>query len=221
MTVKGGTVDELIYTKYAQPYVQIFYNVTNSIPGSTALTALIFVLLVFGTINQVTTASRQLYAFARDRGLPFSAFLARVRPGWDIPLNAVSVTLIFSIIVSMIILGSPVAFWTLGSFCNAALYASYLIVIGCVAWRRFAGEPVPPSRFDLGRAGLPVNLTAIAFLSVQFVFISFPTAPNPPPAWMNWTCLIFGVTVIGSIVWYHIRGKKEYLGPVECVRKSD
>ena len=105
--------------------------------------------------------------------------------------------------------------------CNAALYASYLIVIGCVVWRRISGEPLPPSRFDLGKAGLPVNLIAMAFLSVQFVFIFFPTGPNPIPSYMNWTSLVFGVTVIMSLVWYFIHGKREYLGPVEYVRKSD
>jgi hypothetical protein len=221
LTVKGGSVDSLLATNYVQPYVQILYNVTQSHAGATALTCLLFVLLVFGTINQVTTASRQLYAFARDEGLPFSAFLGRVQPGWDIPLNAVTVTLLFSILVSFIILGSPVAFFTLGSLCNAALYASYVIVIGCVAWRRTFGDPLPPSRFSLGRAGIYVNMTAICFLSLQFVFIFFPTAPNPTPPYMNWTCAIFGGTVIIALIWYYIHGKKAYLGPVEYVRKTE
>ena len=212
-------MDQLLATHYVQPYVQILYNVTQSTAGATVLTLLLFILLVFGTINQVTTASRQLYAFARDEGLPFSAFLGRVRPGWDIPLNAVTVTLVFSILTSLIILGSPVAFFTLGSLCNAALYASYVIVIGCVAWRRTFGDPLPPSRFDLGKAGIYINMTAIAFLSTQFIFIFFPTAPYPTPAYMNWTCLIFGATVILSVAWYYIQGKQAYLGPVEYVRK--
>lgn len=58
-----------------------FYNVTQSTAASTALTALIFVLLIFGIINQVTTSSRQLWSFARDNGLPWSPFLSRVQPG--------------------------------------------------------------------------------------------------------------------------------------------
>lgn len=219
MTVKGDSVDALLGTNYVQPYVQILYNVTQSHAGATALTCLLFVLLVFGTINQVTTASRQLYAFARDEGLPFSAFLGRVRHGWDIPLNAVTVTLLFSILVSFIILGSPVAFFTLGSLCNAALYCSYLIVIGCVVYRRLYGDPLPSSRFDLGRAGLYINITAMCFLSVQFIFIFFPTAPNPTLPYMNWTCVIFGGVMIIALGWYYAHGKKAYLGPVEYVRK--
>jgi amino acid transporter len=55
-----------------------FYNVTQSKSASTALTALFFLLMIFGLINQVTTTSRQLWSFARDGGLPWSHWLSRV-----------------------------------------------------------------------------------------------------------------------------------------------
>jgi len=240
MTVKGGSVEELLTTSYAQPYVQIFYNVTQSTSGATSLTALMFILLMFGIMNQVTTASRQLWSFAQDKGidscplgrspanlsilwysgLPWSTFLSRVQPGWHVPLNAVVVTLLFSIIVSTIILGSPVAFFTLASLCNAGLFASYLICIGCVAWRCLAGEPLLPRKFDLGRFGLPINLAAMAFRSVQFVFTFFPTAPHPTMPNMNWTILVFGVVIILALIYYQLHAKRDYQGPVMYVRKS-
>jgi hypothetical protein len=67
MTVKGGDVDSLLETTYAQPYVQIFYNVTKSASGVTGRMAVMLALLMFNIINQVTTASRQLWSFARDK----------------------------------------------------------------------------------------------------------------------------------------------------------
>jgi choline transport protein len=78
MIIKGGDVEQLITTPYVQPYVQIFYNVTQSKSASTGLTAIMFVLMIFGLINQVTTTSRQLWSFARDGGLPWSPWLSRV-----------------------------------------------------------------------------------------------------------------------------------------------
>jgi amino acid transporter len=82
------------------------------------------------------------------------------RPGWDIPLNSITVTLAFNVLITMIILGSPVAFFMIGAICNSALYASYLICIGCMVWRRLSGEPLPPSRFNLGKKfGMFSNLT--------------------------------------------------------------
>lgn len=131
------------------------------------------------------------------------------------------VTLLFSIIVSMIILGSPVAFFTLGSLCNSALYASYIICIACVARKRIVGEPLLPSQFDLGRFGLAVNLIAIAFAFVQFLFVFFPTAPNPTVPYFNWTLLVFVVVVLWSVVYYLVWGKKAYQGPVTYVRRAE
>lgn len=78
MCTLGGTVDEILDTKYGQPYIQVFYNATKSKGGASGLTAIVCILLLFTAINQVTTSSRQLFAFARDRGLPYSSFLARV-----------------------------------------------------------------------------------------------------------------------------------------------
>lgn len=221
MTVKGQNIDKLLLTPYGQPYIQIFMNVTQSKSGTIALTALMTILMIFGVINQVTTTSRQLFAFARDEGLPFSSFLSRVRPGWDVPVNAVVVTVGFSIIISMIILGSPTAFWTIGNLCGVALFSSYMICIGCVAWRRIRGLPLLPSRFDLGKAGLTINLTAIAFLLVFWFFMFWPSYPNPSIPGMNWGVLVYGVVIIWSYVYYHIRAKKHYAGPVEYVRKNE
>lgn len=214
---------------------------------------------MFGVINQVTTTSRQLWSFSRDNGLPCSQFLSHVRPGmhnrtayqyqrqncssadtsvgWDIPLNAVAVTVGFSVIVSMIILGSPVAFFTLTSICNSALYASYMICIASMLWRRLSGGPMPPSRFNLGRNfGLfcnvmlvppclkkhEVSLTllrrALASELVLFVFMFFPVAPSPDVPNFNWAILVLVVVVVWAIIYYYVWGRKHYVGPVTIVR---
>jgi len=87
------------------------------------------------------------------------AFSSKLVPG-TIPCDRGNHANPISIVVlSMIILGSPVAFFTLGSLCNSALYASYMLCISCMVSRRFSGEPMPPSRFNLGkRFGLFCNL---------------------------------------------------------------
>lgn len=78
-------------------------------------------LAVFCSVNQVTTSSHQLFSFARDPGLPFSSFLSYVRPGWDIPLNAVTLTMIFTTLLSLIITGSSIAFNIITSLSQVGL----------------------------------------------------------------------------------------------------
>lgn len=78
-----GDLDNALNSPTGQPYVEVLLNATRS-PGATiALTAVMLVLLISCAVNTVTTSSRQLWSFARDGGPPFSAWLAQVRPTWD------------------------------------------------------------------------------------------------------------------------------------------
>ena len=52
------------------------------------MVAIVVVALVCAVIAEIATASRQIWSFARDGGLPFSPFLSKVRtlstslPSW-------------------------------------------------------------------------------------------------------------------------------------------
>ena len=83
-----GDLDAALESATQQPYVEILLNATQSKAATLTLTSIIFVLLVACAVNNVTSSSRQLWSFARDGGLPFSNWLAYVRPGMDVPVNA-------------------------------------------------------------------------------------------------------------------------------------
>jgi choline transport protein len=74
-----GSVDDAISSPIGQPYVQVVLNATNSRGATIVLTVVMAILLTFSAANVVTTSSRQIFAFARDKGLPFSDFLSTVR----------------------------------------------------------------------------------------------------------------------------------------------
>lgn len=73
-----GDVQDILSTATGYPFIQVFYNATNSLPGTNAMTAIIILTLTASSITEVATASRQLWSFARDRGLPFSEFFGYV-----------------------------------------------------------------------------------------------------------------------------------------------
>ncbi|KAK0302366.1 hypothetical protein LTR01_008793 [Friedmanniomyces endolithicus] len=85
----------------------------------------------FCAVNQVTTSSRQVFAFARDKGLPFHKFLSKVNSN-GVPSNSVYVTLAFTCILALIIIGSTTAFNIILSVSATGLFTSYLTVIGTV-----------------------------------------------------------------------------------------
>ena len=74
-----GDLNSVIDTPTGQPYIQVFFNATQSYVGATVLSALVIFMAMFCNLSIVATASRQLFAFARDQGVPFASWLAYVR----------------------------------------------------------------------------------------------------------------------------------------------
>jgi len=146
--------------------------------------------------------------------------LIQVRPGWDIPLNSVLVSFVIAILLSLINIGSTVAFNSIASLGTCALLSSYIISCSCMFVKRWRKEPLLPSRFSLGKYGLAINAISVIYLWIALVFSFFPVAPHPTPAFMNWNILIYGVTIIFSLAYFMLRGRHQYVGPVEYLNKS-
>jgi len=215
-----GDVPSILSTPTGYPHIQILYNTTGSAAGTSVLSAVLIIMSIFSCVNNVATSSRQLFAFARDNGIPFAEFLSRVQPGWDIPLNSVLVSFVFACLLSLINIGSTVAFNSIASLGTCALLSSYMISISCIFLKRWRGETLIQSRFSLGKAGIWVNGIAVAYLSVAFVFVFFPSFPHPTVDLMNWNVLIYGCTVIFSVVYFFVKGRRVYVGPVEYLNKE-
>ncbi|KAF2241287.1 amino acid transporter [Trematosphaeria pertusa] len=210
----------VLMTPLGVPFIQVFVNTTGSVPGATVLTVLMLFISIFGCVAVMATNSRQLFAFARDKGVPFSDMFSQVSPTLKIPLNSVYVTLLFVVLLSLINLGSSVAYTQVISLGVAAMLTSYIISISCIALKRIRGKLLLPSKFNLGRWGLPVNIISIVFLVYLWVFSFFPAAPHPRVADMNWAVLGYGTVIIFAVLYYLVRGWYNYVGPVEYVRKG-
>ena len=73
-----GNIEDILANPDIMPFVQVFFNATKSKAGTSVLMTVFITLTVCACISQLASASRQMFAFARDNGLPFSKFLARV-----------------------------------------------------------------------------------------------------------------------------------------------
>ena len=62
---------------------QVFYNATRSHGGATTMTCILVVMSFFGGVTNMATASRQLWSFARDQGVPFNNLFAKVSIYWS------------------------------------------------------------------------------------------------------------------------------------------
>lgn len=61
------------------PYMGIFKEATNSVPGSLAMSAIVIIMYILAIMGLLAAASRQLWSFSRDRGVPGWRWWSRVR----------------------------------------------------------------------------------------------------------------------------------------------
>ena len=70
-----GNLDDALNS--TAPYLNLFRN-AGSTGMALALSIILFLLILSGNITALATASRELWAFSRDRGFPFSQWISRV-----------------------------------------------------------------------------------------------------------------------------------------------
>lgn len=216
----GGALDTVLESPTGVPVLQAVYNATGSVAGTEVMGAVLIVLVFFAAVSVTAASSRQLWAFARDRGLPFSAWIGHVPAGSQIPVNALFVCLGSSLVLACINFGSDVTLNAIVSISNAALIFSYIISIGCIRLKRVRGEPLLTRRWSLGKLGGIVNDLALVFLVVSFVFSFFPIMPKPSAVDMNWAALMFGALAILATANYLISARNSYIAPVSLVKQA-
>jgi len=60
------------------PFMQIFYDATGSLSGASAMICIIIIMDIAAAIAFLATSSRIVWAFGRDRGLPFWRTMSKV-----------------------------------------------------------------------------------------------------------------------------------------------
>ncbi|TKX20009.1 amino acid permease-like protein 7 [Elsinoe australis] len=199
-------------TTYPAVYVLRQSMSTNWILG---LMAVITLLQIASNIVYLTAVSRDLFAFARDQGLPCSKWLSTVDPKRHVPVNAARFSAVIAILLSLIYIGSSVAFYAITSLSTVSLLQCYSLSIGCVLWRRiFKPETLPPARFSLGKFGIPINIAAVCFAAWSFFWCFWPQATPVTAEGFNWASPIFSLALIVAMVFFFFKGRHVYFGPV-------
>ncbi|KAF2196870.1 GABA permease-like protein [Delitschia confertaspora ATCC 74209] len=196
------------------PHMWVFAQAVSP-GGVVALNAIPTVLIFAGTLTFNLSTSRQTWAFARDHGLPFSSWIAKVDKKRQVPVNAVSVTCLITVLLSFINIGSDVAFNAIISLNVVALMITYCFSIGAVLYRRICHpELLPPCHWSLGRWGIPVNLAGLLYSFHAFFWCFWPEGTPVELESFNWAVVMFLGIFFLSLLDYLFRGRKHYRGPV-------
>ncbi|KAG9712135.1 GABA permease-like protein, partial [Aureobasidium melanogenum] len=212
------SVDDAINDPTGYPMMYAFQQ-AMPMTGTIVLAVLMMVLLMAGNISYQASTARQTYAFARDRGFPGSRWLGYVSPKLMIPVNAVIFSAVFTIILSLINIGSSAAFNAIISLGAVAQMGTYAISITCVLYRRLtAPHLLPKARWSLGRWGVLVNLLGLLFAWEAFFWCFWPNAQPVTVDNFNWAPVMFVAVVVGALITYFVQGRRVYNGPVVIVQ---
>ncbi|KAK8908822.1 hypothetical protein QC760_003170 [Botrytis cinerea] len=215
-----GDVEGILNSKTGEPFIQLFYNSTQSYTATNIMVTLLIILLLSCCVSEVATTSRQIWSFARDQGLPASGWLSKISPGLNIPLRAVCVSIFVSCLLSLINLGSAFALNAINSLGVVSILSSYYITISCLIWRRTQG-PLPNRRWSLGKYGMAINIGALMFLTPFWFFAFWPLTLPVTLENMNWSSVMFVGAFSVSLVYYYFKARHVYKGPMILVKRNE
>ncbi|KAH8665012.1 amino acid transporter-like protein [Tricladium varicosporioides] len=198
------------------PYLILFEN-TGSKGLTLFLLTLLLVLVFAGNVTALATTSRELFAFARDKGFPFSTWISKMNHERLVPDNAVYLTSITSGLLCLINFGSSFAFNIIVSLTLLALLSTYMISIGCILLLRLQNKQLPPARWSLGRWGILINAFAFTYSGFVIVFACLPTELPVTTNTANWAPAVWGGVIALAVVVYYVHGRQRYTPPVVFV----
>jgi len=136
-----GDINTTALSPTGVPLIQILYDSTGSVGGACVLSTLIVVIALGSANSLLAEGSRALFAFARDRGLPFSRVFSKVEPRRRVPVAAILLACGVQMVLNSIYFGTFTGFETVISiategFCTSAPFSlfSFFFLSSVLAW---------------------------------------------------------------------------------------
>ncbi|KAF5314307.1 hypothetical protein D9619_011759 [Psilocybe cf. subviscida] len=190
--------------------------------GAFIIWAFVCLTAFFVVQTALHAASRTLYAFSRDHGLPDMGYFGETSKITHTPIRAICLTTAVSILPGLLDLASPIAANAIFSLTAMALDLSYIIPIFCR--RYFENHPdvmFKPGPFYMGKGyvGLFCNVACISWTLFICVIFSLPTILPVTAANMNYASVITAGVIILAFLWYVLGAHRHYIGPQSNLKK--
>jgi amino acid transporter len=175
-------------------------------------------------------SSRLGFAFARDRGLPFSGFFSKVNHQSHVPVNAICLVVVINMALMSIYFGSVTGFNTIlaistEGFCKCfnVPYTTQLLIMFRPILHHAVGSPSMGCWSGKGpefiegsynrKFGVWLNILGLLYLAFACITFNFPSTNPINASNMNYTCAAVGVSVLTATVTWFATGSKQFSGP--------
>ena len=204
----------------------VVYIWTTSL-GNAWAEFLLFIAVVaqfFCGTASVTSASRMMFAFSRDRAVPGSRLWRKVARN-RVPVNAVIAIGVLAWLVLLPSLSNIVAYYVATSIAVIGLNIAFMLPI---ILRIRAAHRFEPGAWSLGRHWRWISPLAVAWIVFICVVGVLPVTPNGVPGADEFDWTVFNYSPLTVAVafavfggWYLLSARKWFTGPVREAGSED
>jgi amino acid transporter len=219
----------LVAVTFAVPDVQgtldaagnaVVYIWTESL-GETWAEFLLFIAVIaqlFCGTASVTSASRMMFAFSRDRAVPFSTLWRRVATN-RVPVNAVTAISVLAWALMIPTLANGVIGYAVGT--SIAVIGLYIAFALPIILRIKAGDSFEHGAWSLGNHYKWIAPVSVVWIALVCILFLMPLSPKGIPGAedFTWESVNYApITVIGALIlfggWYLLSARNWFTGPV-------
>lgn len=198
------------------PPVQILVDGLGMTAAKVMLLIVIGAMLFCGLAN-MTSNTRQIFAFSRDGAMPGSRWWHSVSPRTRTPVKAVWLAAACSVVLVIPGLWSSTAFTAVVSVNVVGLFLAY----GVPIFLRLRLDTFQPGPWNLGRHGKLVGRIAVTWIIVSSVMFMLPQASPITSQTFNYAPIALGVVLIIATVWWFATARRRFQGPVSYGRPDE
>jgi amino acid transporter len=193
----------------AAPPVQILIDSLGLTAAKLLLLIVIGAMLFCGLAN-MTSNTRQIFAFSRDGAMPGSRWWHSVSTRTRTPVKAVWLAAVCS--MALVVPGwwSHTAFTAIVSVNVCGLFLAY----GVPIFLRLRLQDFPAGPWSLGRFGKPVGTIAVVWIVVSNVLFMLPQASPITPTSFNYAPIALAAVLLIATVWWFATARRRFQGPV-------
>ena len=141
-------------------------------------------------------------------------------------MYSIIITAIIAFLLALINIGSTAAFNAILSVTVAGFMTSYMVPIALILHKRLRNDPIKDKLnwgpWYMGPVLGPItNVVGLIYVVIALFFSFFPSTATVTLVTVNWSCVIFGGTIIFSIMYYIVYGRYAYKWPVvDTIRRN-
>lgn len=200
----------------AAPPVQILVDALGQGVAKLLLLIVIGAMLFCGLAN-MTSNTRQIFAFSRDGAMPGSRWWHSVSPRTRTPVKAVWLAAACSLVLVIPGWWSHTAFTAVVSVNVVGLFLAYAVPI----FLRLRLDDFQQGPWNLGRYGRPVAAVAVGWIVISSVLFMLPQASPITADSFNYAPIALGAVLLVATVWWFASARRRFQGPVSYGRPDE